>query len=209
MPPSQAGSEWTFLLPQALSLFLAQWKSTLRALHPPDAVPLHALLRAALRRSAQLRYLHRLHAVLLVAIGRSCYEVGHWLGDDPRSVERWVRAWEVAGDDGLHDHRQGGRRTRLDFAQRVLLACDLALTPSALGYPQAAWSGKLIARHIVSGFGSASASACACAVRAPASPATGSGWFAIIPRRCGNPNGVHDTGDSRRRNALGTTCQES
>jgi transposase len=151
MPPNQTESTWTLLLPQAL--LLAQWMSPMRALNPPEADPLRALLRAAIKQSAQSRYIHRLHAVLLVSIGRGCYEVAHWLGDDPRSVERWVRTWELAGDDGLHDHRQGGRRTRLDFAQRGLLADDLAQKPSVLGYPQQDWSGKLIARHIEIRFG--------------------------------------------------------
>lgn len=124
----------------------------MRRLCPPEERRLRSLLASASRASAQTRYLHRLHAVLLVSIGRSCYEVARWFGDDPRSVERWVHAFETAGDAGLHDHHAGGRKSQLTAAQAEALAHDLTQAPSALGYHHARWSAKLIALHVQARF---------------------------------------------------------
>lgn len=125
----------------------------MRPLHPPGEQQLRAMLSAALHESAQTRYLHRLHSVLLVSLGRSCYEVAHWFGDHPRSVERWVHAFESSGDPGLHDHHHGGRRARLMLQQLDALAQDLTQSPSAMGYCQTRWSAKLIAHHVQLRFG--------------------------------------------------------
>jgi hypothetical protein len=48
-------------------------------------------LQDEIRRSRDSRYDHRLHAVLLVAHGMSCPQVGWLLGDAPRTVEYWVQ----------------------------------------------------------------------------------------------------------------------
>ena len=49
-----------------------------------------ATLRAALTElcaeGAELRLAHRLHALLLVSLGRSCQEVAGWFGENPRTV---------------------------------------------------------------------------------------------------------------------------
>lgn len=120
---------------------------------PEEHHRLRTLLAGALHRSTPMRYLHRLHAVLLVSIGRSCYEVARWFGDDPRSIERWVHAFAQSGEDGLRDHHIGGRRSRLQLQQLDALARDLAQAPAALGYHHARWSGKLIAHHVQARFG--------------------------------------------------------
>lgn len=125
----------------------------MRPLLPPDADQLRALLAAALHESEMLRYLHRLHAVLLVSVGRSCYDVAHWFGDNPRSVERWVHAFDAAGDRGLHDHHRGGRKARLALQQIDVLALDLTQAPSILGYAHPRWSAKLVAHHVQLRFG--------------------------------------------------------
>jgi len=73
------------------------------------------MLQSEIRRSADARYHHRLHAVLLVAQGMTCPQVGRMLGDAPRTVEYWVHRFER---DGLQVCRrahaqvaQGGSRT--------------------------------------------------------------------------------------------------
>ncbi len=113
---------------------------------------IQATLAQAVARSAEARYVHRLHTVLLVGHGRSCLEVAHWFGDNPRSVERWIHAYEVGGPVELRDHHHAGRPPRLTLAQLQQLDSELAAAPGGCGYAQARWSGKLVARHIAERF---------------------------------------------------------
>ena len=124
-----------------------------RKLQPAGCSTLLAALTAAMRGSSELRYVHRLHAVLLVSIGRSCYEVGHWFAEDPRTVERWVHAYELAGPEGLVEHRRRGRPAHLTPMQQDQLRRELAVAPAGAGYPHKHWTGKLLARHLESRYG--------------------------------------------------------
>lgn len=122
-------------------------------LRPLNLDSLRTALAAPASRSPEWRYAHRLHAVLLVGVGHSCYQVASWLGDDARSIERWVQAFERQGVDGLKSHPGSGRPARLTPAQRAQLALDLSGEPVDLGFTQAHWSGKLLARHLERQFG--------------------------------------------------------
>lgn len=126
---------------------------SMRRLQPPREAAVRDALVAEQRRSAELRRLHRLHAVLLVAIGHSCYDVADWFGEDPRSIERWVHAFQREGLAGLMSRRGGGRPSRLDAAQRLRLAGELLGSPALLGYGQARWSGKLVVLHLQRHYG--------------------------------------------------------
>lgn len=119
----------------------------------PDSESLRATLSAYVKRSRELRLVHRLHAVLLVSLGRSCYEVARWFGQDPRSVERWVHAFVDAGAPGLRDHDRCGRPARLSRQQRLQLEPELEAAPAACGYAHPCWSGKLLVRHLESHYG--------------------------------------------------------
>jgi transposase len=66
-----------------------------------DAASMVVGLQQEIQRSEEPRYDHRLHGVLLVAQGLTCPEVGHLLGDAPRTVEYWVRQFEDRGLAGL------------------------------------------------------------------------------------------------------------
>ncbi len=120
----------------------------MRRLQPPIENALRAAVVSALHRSGEMRFMHRLDAVLLVSLGHSCYEVARWFGENARSVERWVHAYELHGPDGLHEHPHAGRPTQLTPQQSQHLAPELAGEPGASGYPQLRWSGKLLARHV-------------------------------------------------------------
>jgi len=69
----------------------------MRPLQIADAKTMVLGLQDEIRRSEESRYDHRLHGVLLVAQGMTCPEVSRLLGDAPRSVESWVRRFEVEG----------------------------------------------------------------------------------------------------------------
>jgi len=74
-------------------------------------------LQDEIRRSAESRYDHRLHGVLLVAQGVNCCRVAELLGDAPRTVEYWVRRFEEKGLAGLQEGQRPGRPSRLNPQQ--------------------------------------------------------------------------------------------
>ena len=125
----------------------------MRRLRPLTEDALRAVLTSELHRSGELRFIHRLHAVLLVSVGRSCYEVAGWFGADPRSVERWIHAYEQYGAEGLREQQRSGRPAQLTAQQVQQLGLELAADPDLAGYPQLRWSGKLVAVHLERHYG--------------------------------------------------------
>lgn len=105
-------------------------------------------LQEARQRSADARFLHRLHCVLLVEQGRSTQEVAQWYAAAPSSVARWVRQFNESGLEGLREGRKSGRPGKLGSEHLQALREDLQQPPTAFGHGQAAWDGKLLATHL-------------------------------------------------------------
>ena len=105
-------------------------------------------LQDEIRRSADARYDHRLHGVLLVAHGMSCPDVAALLGDAPRTVQNWVHRFEADGLQGLSDHDRPGRPTRLSARQKAQVARVLRQEPAAVGLAGASWDGKTVATYL-------------------------------------------------------------
>lgn len=122
-----------------LSLSSAQW--------------LREMLHASVKTFCEPHFLHWLHCVLLVAKGRSCYEVARWFGDDPRTIERWVHALDEYGIEGLREHHAGGRPAKLAGGQLQRLAFDLQRPPRVFGYSESRWSGKLLTQYVEGRYG--------------------------------------------------------
>ena len=120
----------------------------MRRLSLGSAGSVRELIHTSLKASHEQRFLHRLHCVLLIAEGRSCYEVARWFGEDPRTIERWVHALDAHGADGLREHRSGGRPTKLAGEQVLRIALDLQMPPHVCGYPERRWSGRCLALHL-------------------------------------------------------------
>ena len=116
-----------------------------------------AAVQAALRHegehSPQSRFVHRLHCLLLVGTGRSCYEVAEVFGDDPRSVARWVREFQQHGIEGLREKPHTGRHATLADAQMRQLELALRNGPRELGYAVDLWSNQLLRAEILRRFG--------------------------------------------------------
>ncbi len=110
-------------------------------------------LHQAVHNSAQAKYLHRLHCLLLVGAGRSCYEVAAWFGDDPRSVERWVHRFSLNGLDGLTEKAHGGRHPALGCVQMHELAATVGTPSCSSGRGAQVWSGAALQREIQQRFG--------------------------------------------------------
>lgn len=110
-------------------------------------------LQQEILRSDESRYDHRLHGVLLVCSGKSCYEVADLLGHSPRTIEYWVERFEKSGFAGLREGERPGRPAALDGPARERIGRDLRRLPRELGYGQNLWDGKLLGHHLSRAYG--------------------------------------------------------
>ena len=117
-----------------------------------DAEVMHLAIQQEIARSAESRYDHRLHGVLLVSQGLSCPQVAAWFGQDPRTVARWIHRFETRGFAGLQEGERAGRPPRLTPRQVVAVDRALRHPPRSLGYAQTLWDGKLLAHHVAQRF---------------------------------------------------------
>ena len=85
----------------------------MRKLKIQDAEVMKVALQQEIVRSEEARYDHRLHGVLLVCAGKSCYEVADLLGHSPRTIQYWVERFEQSGFAGLEDQEREGRPTAI------------------------------------------------------------------------------------------------
>lgn len=120
----------------------------MRKLQIADAEIMKVALQQEIVRSEEARYDHRLHGVLLVCSGRSCYEVAQLLGHSARTIEYWVERFERSGFAGLSDAERAGRPAALDAKLRQRIGQDLRRAPRDLGYGQNLWDGKLLSHHL-------------------------------------------------------------
>lgn len=120
----------------------------MRPLRLKRAGELRAAVREARSGNPQSRYLERLICCLLVAKGRTCYEVAEWLGESPRSVELWIHRYRERGLAGLRDQHRLGGSCRMTSRQLSKVRRDLARVPREPGYAQRAWTGRLLQRHL-------------------------------------------------------------
>jgi transposase len=130
------------------------WLSVvMRPLTVPDAEAVIVGLQQEIQRSEESRYDHRLHGVLLVAQGWTCPQVGHLLGDAPRTVEYWVRRFEEEGLAGLREGERTGRPSRLSAAQIQTVNGILRSRPSDAGMRVNLWDGKTLSAWIEKQYG--------------------------------------------------------
>jgi len=120
----------------------------MRRLRIADAGVMEIALKNEILRSEEARYDHRLHGVLLICRGLSCYEVGEMFGQHPTTIQRWVQKFEHHGFHGLEDYMKPGRPGRLTPKQLQGVARDLRKSPREFGYNQNLWDGKLLSHHL-------------------------------------------------------------
>jgi transposase len=135
------------------SVILSGERKNMRRLQVADADVMRIAIQDEIGRSPESRYDHRLHGVLLISSGQSCYQVADLLGQSPRTVENWVRSFEQRGFAGLQEGRRSGRPSKVDETIRQALAHDLRQSPRDLGYPQTLWDGPLLRHHLAERFG--------------------------------------------------------
>ena len=120
----------------------------MKALRIADSANVSLGLQDEIRRSEESSYDHRLHGVLLVAQGMTCPEVAGLLGDAPRSVENWVRRFELEGLAGLLEGERPGRPRRLNPQQLAEIDAVLRKTPREAGMSGNLWDGKTLTAWI-------------------------------------------------------------
>ena len=119
----------------------------------PDPETFIAGVEDEIFRTREGRYYHRLHVVLHVLRGQSCYEAAKIYGDSPRSVEYWVRRLLTNGLAGLQDRERPGRPSQFATSHLEKLRNDLLRLPRDLGYDQNLWDGVLLSHHLQKHYG--------------------------------------------------------
>jgi len=118
-----------------------------------DAETMRLGILDEIQRNEDARYDHRLHGVLLICKGMSCYQVADILGQAPRTVQYWVRRFEIHGFAGLQEQYRQGRPPALDENTLTMVGKDLRQEPRSLGYSQNLWDGKLLSHHLEVAYG--------------------------------------------------------
>lgn len=125
----------------------------MKKLSRSDTETVILILQDEIRRSYEARYIHRLHAILMVAQDMSCRQVAHLLGDSPRTVAYWVKRFETEGLPGLTDADRSGRPSKLNQEQIQTIERALRSHPSRYGLAGKLWDGKLLSHFIDQQFG--------------------------------------------------------
>lgn len=120
----------------------------MRKLTIQDSEIMKVAIQQEIVRSEEARYDHRLHGVLLVCAGKSCYEVADLLGHSPRTIQYWIERFEQSGFAGLQDQERKGRPAKIDERTFKKVNEDLRQLPRDLGYEQNLWDGKLLSHHL-------------------------------------------------------------
>lgn len=120
----------------------------MRKLEIADPEIMRIAIQQEIVRSDESRYDHRLHGLLLVAGGQSCQQVAETFGENPRTVQRWVKRFEEYGLDGLREGERPGRPATLDTKQWAALGRDMRRTPAEFGHAAQLWDGKLLSEHL-------------------------------------------------------------
>lgn len=120
----------------------------MRKLTIQDSDVMQIAVQQEIVRSEESRYDHRLHGVLLVCAGFSCYEIADLFQHSPRTIQSWVNRFEQSGFEGLRDVDKPGRPGAITHDILEAVANDLRRSPDELGYSQNLWDGKLLSHHL-------------------------------------------------------------
>lgn len=125
----------------------------MRKLTVVNAPTMAILLQNEINRNDDSKYDHRLHGVLLVALGYSCSETAKILGHTVTTIENWVNRFNSGGFNSLRDEPHTGRPSTLSVEQMKEIRESITKDPKLSGYNQNLWDGKLLSHHISIQFG--------------------------------------------------------
>jgi len=92
-------------------------------------------------------------AVDRVNAGYSQTEVAAFLGVEPRSVRRWMKAYREGGHDALAAKPRPGRPTHLTPTQADTVLGWFRHSPTTFGFPTELWTARRVAHLIQERFG--------------------------------------------------------
>lgn len=98
-------------------------------------------------------FLHRLHAIFLIALGWDCPTVAKHFHKSVRTIHAWVNKVNQSGIQALKTSDRSGRPARLSDLDKEQLKLDLKLSPEIYGYHQATWDGILLSKFIKERYG--------------------------------------------------------
>jgi len=110
-------------------------------------------IQQEISRSEESKYDHRLHGVLLVSKGFSCYETAEMLGQSATTIQRWIKRFNKRGFAALYEGERKGRPKTLDKKQWASIERDLRKQPRDFGYGQNLWDGKMLSHHLKQRYG--------------------------------------------------------
>jgi transposase len=98
-------------------------------------------------------FLHRLHAIFLIALGWNCPAVASYYKKSVRTIHSWVNTVNESGIEALRTANRSGRPSQLTDIDKEQLKLDLKLNPEIYGYHQVAWDGILLSRYLKERYG--------------------------------------------------------
>jgi transposase len=98
-------------------------------------------------------FLHRLHAIFLIALGWDCSTVAKHFHKSVRTIHAWVNTVNQSGIQALRTSDRPGRTARLSALDKEQLRFDLKLSPEIYGYHQATWDGILLSKFLKERYG--------------------------------------------------------
>lgn len=113
-----------------------------------DPVLMQIAIQQEIQRSDESRYDHKLHGVLLIANGYDSYQVGEMFGQNPTTIQRWVKKFNEFGFSGLKDGERSGRPRILSAKQWDQMEKDVRRPPSDFNFIQSFWDGKLLSEYL-------------------------------------------------------------
>lgn len=113
-----------------------------------DHKNMHIAIQQEIHRSEDSKYDHRLHGLLLVLKGYDCYTVGELFGQNPTTIQRWVKNFNRQGFSGLAEVERPGRPGSLSEKEWEQLGDELRKAPTEFSYGQNFWDGKLMSTHL-------------------------------------------------------------
>jgi transposase/fido (protein-threonine AMPylation protein) len=125
-----------------------QQDEKMKPLQIKDPKNMQIAIQQEIHRSDDSKYDHRLHGLLLVLHGFDCYTVGKLFGQNPTTIQRWVRNFNSQGFSGLTERNKPGRPSSLSEKQWSQLGNDLRKAPTHFSYSQSFWDGKLMSAHL-------------------------------------------------------------
>lgn len=113
-------------------------------------------IQSFLQSNPQARYIHRLHALLLLIDNQAnnCTNLGKLFNNSPRALSNWVHKVNRTGSiETLKDKQKPGRKPRLTEQQIEMIKQTVQQPPQQAGINVKAWNGQILSHYIEQEFG--------------------------------------------------------